>query len=112
MDDEDYQSVADSFASEQPSTLIASQHCFGKTKCNEESTEVSKLPRKTRHAQTVHIHVHQVLPPIFFKHLGTRLGASCTIIGASLSEPHTSMTALYTCICTKCVLACLPACLG
>ena len=31
MDDEDYQSVADSFVSEQPSTLIASQHCFGKT---------------------------------------------------------------------------------
>ena len=31
MDEEDYQSVADSFASEQPSTLISSQHCFGKT---------------------------------------------------------------------------------
>lgn len=30
-----------------------------------------------------------------------------SLIGASLSESHTSMTALCTCVCTKCMLACL-----
>ena len=32
----------------------------------------------------------------------------CFIIGVSLSEPHTSGTALHTCVC---MFACLPACL-
>ena len=33
------------------------------------------------------------------------------IIGVSLSEPHTSVTALHTCVCMfACLLACLLAC--
>ena len=44
----------------------------------------------------------------------TDIHASCPaiLIGASLSEPHTSGTALLTCVCMfACLLACLLACL-
>ena len=38
----------------------------------------------------------------------TRSKTQCALIGASLSEPHTSMTSFHLCVCmSACLLACL-----